>query len=350
MAVQLLTAFLIAVVLALVLTPLVAWVSHRLGLLKSPGDRHVHIQPMPHLGGVALVLAVLPVAMVFVGFSDGLLAFYVGALLIAGLGVLDDVYVLSAKVKLLGQVAAALAFALLGGQVSALTNPFGAMFQLGWAGVPLATLWVVAVINVVNLIDGLDGLAAGITALVAVAMMLVASHRGEGSVVILSAAVAGATAGFLRYNFAPARIFMGDTGSGFLGFALAAMAIIGSVKDTTALTLGAPIVALALPIFDTGFAILRRVRNGKPIGQGDRDHIHHRLLNRGLGQRRTVLLLYAITALFGAVSVVLVDLPSRVGIVAGLIVVALLLVAAARWGIIKVPLEEPENRTEGLGR
>lgn len=352
---QILTALLVAGVVALLFTPAVIWASHRYGILKPLGERHVHDHPMPHLGGIAMVLGVLPVAALLGGLSGGVLAFTVGGAMIAALGVVDDLTVLRPRVKLLGQIAAALVFALLGGQVQNLTNPFGPAIPLGWVGVPLATIWVVAVINAVNLIDGVDGLAAGITAIVSAALVLVAVHRHESQVAIVAAATLGATLGFLRYNFAPARIIMGDGGSGFLGFSLGAMAVIGAVKDTTVLSLGAPMVALALPIFDTGFAIFRRVKNGQPIGRADRDHIHHRLLNRGLSQRRTVLILYAITGLFGGVAVALVDVP-HVGEVIGAVLLVAVLVGAARWGLLRVPAGrrarhgtgEEASHTQGL--
>lgn len=344
-----LAALLTATILSLLLTPAILKLSVRFGFLKKPGDRHVHTQPIPHLGGIALVLAVLPVAIFFLGFSQGLLGFYSGAVVIAIIGVWDDLKDLSPKTKLLGQIVAALLFSVIGGGVSFLSNPFGAMLNLGWLGVPLAVFWIVAVINTVNLIDGLDGLAAGTVAIAAVAMLLVASHRNEGTVALLAATLIGSTVGFLRYNFEPARIFMGDTGSGFLGYSLAALAITGTVKDATAITLAAPVVALALPIFDTGFAIFRRVKNGRPIGEGDRDHIHHRLLDRGLGQRRTVLLLYGITALFGVVAVLLVDLPIAIGVLLGVVIVTAVLGGAVRWDLFRLK-GEPQERTRGVGQ
>ena len=331
-----LAALIIAAVIVMAFTPVVIHLSRRYGILKPLGERHIHDHPMPHLGGIALVIGIVPVTLALGGTGNGLFAYAAGGLMIAILGVVDDLIVLKPSVKFMGQVAAALAFALLGGQVQNLTNPFGLYFHVGWWGVPLSTIWIVAVVNAVNLIDGLDGLASGVTAIVAAALVMVAFHRHETDVVILAAATLGATAAFLRYNFAPAKIIMGDVGALFLGYTLGAMAVIGSVKDTTVVSLGAPMVALALPIFDTGFAIFRRVKNGQSLGHADRDHIHHRLLNRGLSQRRTVLILYGITALFGAVAVALVDAP-RIGEGVGVVLVAAVLTAAIRWGLLRVP-------------
>lgn len=336
---QIVIAFLLAAFIALALTPIVIHLSHRHGILKQPGGRHVHAQPMPHVGGIAIVAAVLVVALVMEGFSATMLAYLTGAIIIAGVGLIDDLHPLAARTKLIGQIVAGAAFAFLGGAIANLSNPFGAMLHLGAFGLPLATIWIVAVINAVNLIDGLDGLAAGVTAISAVAMVLVAAYRGEGETALLAAAMVGGALGFLRYNAHPARIIMGDTGSGFLGYTLATLAIIGSVKDTTALTLAAPLVVLALPIFDTGFAILRRVKNRQPIGIPDDYHIHHRLLRKGLGQWRTVLVLYGVTALFAALGVIMADLPALT-LLSGLLVVVLavsLVWAASRYGIIRLP-------------
>lgn len=336
---QIVIAFLLAAIVALALTPVVIHLSYRYGILKQPGSRHVHLQPVPHIGGIAIIAAVLLVALSMEGFSVTMLAYLAGAIVIAALGLVDDLHPLSARTKFVFQIVAGLAFALLGGAIANLTNPFGAMLQLGWLGLPLATLWIVAVINAVNLIDGMDGLAAGITAIAAAAMVLVASHRNEAETAVLAAAVVGASLGFLRYNAHPARIIMGDTGAEFLGYTLATLAIIGSVKDTTALTLAAPLVVLALPIFDTGFAILRRFKYRQPIGVADDYHIHHRLLRMGLGQWRTVLVLYGVTLLFAGLAVIMVDLPALTWLVA--ISVAALAVAlvwaASRYGIIRLP-------------
>lgn len=331
--------FLLAALIALALTPVVIRLSHRFGILKRPGGRHVHLEPIPHVGGIAIAVSVFLVAGAMEGFSATMVAYFAGALVIFALGIVDDLRPLSARVKLMGQIVAGLTFAVLGGTIANLTNPFGAMLHLGWLGLPLATLWIVAVVNAVNLIDGLDGLAAGITAIAAGAMVLVAAHRGEGETAVLAACVAGSSLGFLRYNAHPARIIMGDTGSGFLGYTLATLAIVGSVKDTTALTLAAPLVVLALPIFDTGFAILRRVKNHQPIGIPDDYHIHHRLLRKGLGQWRTVLVLYAVTALFALLAVVMVDLPALTWLASALVVVLMvaLVWAASRYGIIRLP-------------
>ncbi len=353
-------AFGLSFLIAVVGTPIMARLSRRWGLLKAPGGRHIHPVPVPTLGGVPMAIAILgSSALVAIPMGTPLAGFFSGGLVIVAVGLIDDIFGLSWKLKLLGQIAAGTVFAVFGGAVSLLTNPFvafGAGLQLGWLGIPLTVVWVVAVINIVNLIDGLDGLASGIAVIVGGAMTMVAMIRQEAAVAVIALTVVGAAGAFLIYNFWPAKIFMGDVGSGLLGFALAAVAVIGSVKDTTALTLAAPLIALALPIFDTGFAIVRRVRMGQPIGRADRDHIHHRLLGRGFGQRRAVISLYLITALFGALAVLVVRFPSKLILATGLIVILATGLMARRWGLFTMPQarkepldqEEGADRTEGL--
>ncbi|MHB1842730.1 MAG: glycosyltransferase family 4 protein [Sulfobacillus sp.] len=353
-------AFGLSFVVAVVATPIMAVLSRRWGFLKAPGGRHIHPQPVPTLGGVPMAIAILGTsALLAIPLGTPLGGFFAGGLVIVAVGLIDDIWGLSWKLKLVGQLVAGAVFAGLGGAVSLLTNPFvafGAGVQLGWLGIPLTVIWVVAVINIVNLIDGLDGLASGITVIVAGAMTMVAMIRQEAAVAVIALAVVGAAGAFLIYNFWPAKIFMGDVGSGLLGFALAAVAVIGSVKDTTALTLAAPLIALALPIFDTGFAIVRRVRLGQPIGQADRDHIHHRLLGRGFGQRRAVISLYLITALFGALAVLVVRFPSKVILGTGLLVIVAIGLMARRWGLFTMPEahqqapseEAPTDRSQEL--
>ncbi len=347
---MLLVALAISFAISVTATPAMAALSRRWGLLKMPGGRHIHPVPVPTLGGIPLALAVLGTsALLLVPTGTPLLGFFLGGLVIVAVGLADDLRPIDWKLKLAGQVAAGLVFALLGGAVPFLTNPFvafGAAIPLGWLGVPLTVLWVVAVINTLNLIDGLDGLAGGIALIVAAAMTLVAMIRQEAAVAVIALTVVGAAGAFLIYNFWPAKIFMGDVGSGLLGFTLAAVAVIGSVKDTTALTLAAPLIALALPIFDTGFAIVRRVRMGQPIGQADRDHIHHRLLGRGFGQRRAVISLYLITMLFGTLAVLVVRFPSKLILGTGLLVIVAIGLLARRWGLFTLPQAKPSPAPE----
>jgi UDP-GlcNAc:undecaprenyl-phosphate GlcNAc-1-phosphate transferase len=331
----LLAAFFVPAVLSLLLTPGVRAFVTRRGLLKEPVERAMHDRAMPHLGGVAMAAAFLASLLALDRGLPDLSGFLAGALLILGVGVVDDIRTMRPVVKFVGQVAAASVLAATGVKVLWITNPIGVPISLGMWGIPMTVFWVVAVVNTMNLIDGLDGLAAGVTAIAAFAMALVAAHQHVPSVMLASVILAGAAIGFLRHNFYPASIFMGDTGSMFLGYSLAALAVMGTTKDATAITLGAPVLALALPIFDTGFAIFRRVRERRPLGEADRDHIHHRLVGLGLGHRGSVVVLYVVAAVFAASSVLLVMAPNT-GFFVALGVVALGVWAAVRSGILRV--------------
>lgn len=322
--------FVVSAVLALVLTPLVRNGALRFGVVKRPVERSMHRVPVPHAGGLAIAASVFVPFVFFAHKVPGAQGLIAGAVIILAFGLWDDLKVLSAKTKLLGQLLAATAFALGGGQVDWLTNPFGHFVYLGHWGILVSVIWVVAVMNTINLIDGLDGLAGGLSAIAAFALAMIALHEGPRDVALGGLALAGACAGFLRYNFSPASIFMGDTGSQFLGFALGALAILGSTKDATAITLGGPMLALAIPIFDTGFAIMRRMRARLPLHMPDRGHLHHRLVDSGASQKRAVLLLYGVAAIFGGAGVVLVDVPSRIGFIVAAVLFAGALVFVLR--------------------
>jgi UDP-GlcNAc:undecaprenyl-phosphate GlcNAc-1-phosphate transferase len=333
-----LATFFVALLVTLALTPVVRAAGIRLGLLKAPAERTMHTAPMPHLGGVAMAAAFVAAVVLFDGRLPHLDGYLLGAAVALGVGLVDDIRSIRPSVKLLGQVVAALVLALSGVRVAWITNPTGGPVAVGAFGIPLTVFWVVAVMNTVNLIDGLDGLAGGVTVIASLAMSAVALHQHAMAAAVAGFGLAGAALGFLRYNFYPASIFMGDTGSNFLGYTLAALAVLGTAKDATTITLAAPVLALALPIFDTGFAIFRRVRQGRPIGEPDRGHIHHRLVDLGLGHRRAVLILYLVAAVFALASVLLVDLPSRVGIVVAALAVLVVLAIAGRSGVLRLRL------------
>lgn len=188
-----------------------------------------------------------------------------------------------------------------------LNNPWGGYFYLEYFSVPLTVFWIVSFTNVVNLMDGLDGLAAGVSGIASVTVILVALQQGFYPVAVITAALAGGIIGFIRYNFNPASIFMGDTGSMFIGYMLAAISIFGAVKSAATIALLVPAVALGLPIMDTAFAIVRRYTNGRPIFQPDKGHLHHRLLAMGLSQRQAVLLMYVISAVLGIAAILLTE-------------------------------------------
>lgn len=307
-------AFLAATLTGAALTPLVRALAHRGGFLDHAlTSRKQHGRPIPRLGGVAIVLAFYAplAALLFVSSDVGsrfwadsakALALFAGGLAIAALGVWDDLRGANARVKFTVQFAVAGAMYALGFRVDQIANPLGGAIPLGWFGLPFTLLWIVGVVNAMNLIDGLDGLAGGV-ALIAVATTLaIAFLNGQPLMILFTAALAGAVLGFLFYNFNPASIFMGDTGSMFLGFVLATTAIQTNHKSSTAVAIVVPIVALGVPILDTLLAMARRAARGAPLFSADRGHIHHRLVDLGLSHRQTVLVLYAASVVLGLVA------------------------------------------------
>ena len=310
-------AFFLSVLVGAVLTPLVRALAHRFELLDHAlTSRKVHGRPIPRLGGVAIVTAFfVPIlGLVFtdsaVGqafYADGrrALGLILGGTAVALLGVYDDLRGSGARSKFAVQFAVALVMYMLGFRVDQIANPFGEPIALGWLGLPFTVFWIVGVVNAMNLIDGLDGLAGGVALIAVASTFLVALQRGQPLMLLFTAALAGAILGFLFYNFNPASIFMGDTGSMFLGFVLATSALQTNQKGSTAVAMLVPIVALGLPIGDTLLSITRRAVRGQPLFRSDRGHIHHRLMALGLSHRQTVLVLYGLCALLGSSAVLL---------------------------------------------
>lgn len=305
-----LIAFAIALCVSVALTPLVRKIAREIGVVDEPGGRRVHRGAIPRLGGVAIALSFfVPLLIMFgfetqaagVFFSDPLriVGLAVGGVLLGGTGVVDDIRGVRAWHKLWAQTAAAaLAFAC-GFRIEAVSLPLFGYLDMGVFALPVTMLWIVAIINAVNLIDGLDGLAGGVTFFACIANFAVAAVHQDASVMLLSAALGGAVMGFLLFNFNPATIFMGDSGSLFLGYVIATTSLLGaSVKSSTTVAILAPLIALGLPIADTLFAMLRRFLERRPIFSPDDGHIHHRLLRMGLTHRRAVLTLYGLSIVF----------------------------------------------------
>lgn len=304
-------AFLVSLLVALVLTWRVRERALAWGWLDPvSSSRKVHVRPIPRLGGIGIVGGFFaPLCALFLvdsGVGDQFLAqtslivgLFVGGAIIAGLGFYDDLKGAGARLKFSVQFAVALGLYALGFRIEVLANPFGAELTLGLLSLPLTVLWVVGVINALNLIDGLDGLAGGVAFFGVGTHLLLALMRGDVLLCLLMVSLAGAILGFLVFNFNPASIFMGDTGSMFLGFVLAAVSIKTSSKSGTAVALLVPVMALGLPIMDTLLAMVRRSMLGRPMFSADREHIHHRLMSRLLlSHRTTVLVLYALCTLF----------------------------------------------------
>lgn len=310
-----LIVFGIAFLCTLVTTPAVKALANRFELLDLPDERKIHQDRTPTLGGAAIYFGFLVGVVIYVIFSahrisSDMVGILAGATIIFVFGVIDDTRGLSPLSKLFGQVLAAGALLVMGVQIQNLHIPWLGMVSLSpELSAVISLIWVVAFMNIINLIDGLDGLAAGITFIAALSMFFYIVYTGVGGVfgeaAVVSAIIAGTTLGFLPYNFNPAKIFMGDSGSMLLGFLLGAVTIQGVLKSIGAIAIAAPLMALAVPIFDTGMAIFRRVFKGRSITGADKEHIHHRLLEMGHTHKRAVLLLYLWTGLFCALILLL---------------------------------------------
>lgn len=301
----------IAAAISYSMTPLVIKLAHKIGAIDVPKDnRRVHKTPIPRLGGLAIYVAFM-VTYLSLNSMSGVkeMGLVIGSLVIIAAGVIDDLKPISAKVKLAAQILAAAILFYSGIRIDFLTNYIrpSEMVDMGFMSLPMTIFWIVGITNTVNLIDGLDGLAAGISTIAAGSLAYVAIINGRTETALVTLAIVGACAGFLPYNANPAKIFMGDTGSLFLGFILAATSIDGSIKGATFIVFAAPIMALGVPIFDTSFAILRRMINKRPIMEADKGHLHHRFLKLGFDQKTAVMMMYLISALLGVSAILLIQ-------------------------------------------
>lgn len=305
-----LAALLAAALVALISTPVVRSLAFRVGAVDVPKDaRRMHDHPIPRMGGLAIFFGFILSVLIFLPLTPELRGMLLGSVVIVILGIFDDIFSLPALPKFLVQIMAALIAVLQGNRIDFLSNPniFSkeAFWELGWLSVPITVLWIVGITNAVNLIDGLDGLACGVSTISSMTLLVIALIVAEPDVAILMAALSGACVGFLPYNLNPAKIFMGDTGSTFLGFILATVSIQGLFKFYAIISFAVPFLMLGLPIFDTCFAILRRVSHGQSPMSPDRGHIHHRLIDMGFSQKQAVAVLYIISAILGLSAVVL---------------------------------------------
>lgn len=320
---------------AYLLTPVMMKVALRIGAVDKPNERKVHKGIITRIGGVAIFGGFMVGALLMQDLSIRAWGLLISGTMIMLLGLVDDIKGISPKVKLLGQIAAALVLVYFGVQVKFVTNPFtGGIISLGVLSIPVTVFWVTGMSNAVNLIDGLDGLAAGVSAIAAVTLAVVAWTQGQFEAVYLALFLAAAALGFLRFNFHPAKLFMGDCGSLFLGFILGVLAVMGLSKGATIISLFIPIIILGIPILDTFFAIVRRFFNNKPIFQADKGHLHHRLLDMGLSHKQTVLVIYAITLLLGSSAVLLTMLTTAQSVLILISISIVILLGADRIGII----------------
>ena len=346
-------AFAVAAVLSYFFTPPVKNFAHKVGAIDVPKDaRRMHKKPIPRLGGLAIYGGFLCSILIFGQLDETMLCVLLGAAIIVALGIFDDVLALGAKLKFVVQIVAAAIPVCIGDlQIGLFTNlnplsdtPF---VHLGILAVPVTIIWIVGITNAVNLIDGLDGLAVGVSSIAAITMLAVALLTGNMPIAITMAALAGACIGFMPYNLNPAKIFMGDTGSTFLGYMLATVSIMGLFKFYAVISFAVPFLILGLPIFDTANAIIRRVAAGRSPMSPDRGHVHHKLIDMGFNQKQAVAILYAISATLGLTAVVLTSSGEVEAIVLLLAVLAAILVGACIiYGAEHWSKHAPENKED----
>ncbi|MFC1831328.1 glycosyltransferase family 4 protein [Thermodesulfobacteriota bacterium] len=300
---------------ALVITPLMRRFALAHGLVRKPTARDSHTEAKPRIGGIALYLSFFLALVASLPLQTNIsemlydyryLAILCGASLMFVTGLVDDIYGLKSSTKLLSQIVAGLVTWYGGVHIHAVSLTLSSGVELGWLSLPVTVFWIVLVTNAINLIDGLDGLAAGVTLFVSLMMGLLCIINGNFIVAIGFVALAGATLGFLRYNFNPASIFMGDSGSYFLGYSIAALSILGSVKGQATFAMLIPFLALGVPIFDALFSPLRRFAKGRKMFSPDHSHLHHKLMESGEGHRKAVIILYSITVALSAVAFCLI--------------------------------------------
>ncbi len=319
-------AFASAFAISMVATPFAKKVSEKLGAIDYPKARGMHTKPMPRLGGIAIVLGFMITVLVLYRFVNDInikhfCGFIAGAIVIVGVGIVDDSRQLPARVKLVFQIIAALLVIGSGIRINVVLWPVTTYLQK--LSAPITLIWIIGITNAVNLIDGLDGLAAGVSSIASICLMVLCILTGTESAVVFTAALAGSCLGFLPRNFNPAEIFMGDTGATFLGYVLAVTSIMGVFKGYAVLALVVCLLSIGLPIFDTLCAMLRRAATHKPIMQADRGHLHHKLIDRGYTQKQAVLIMYGISLVLAILAIIIAIKDSRALAVAVLMVILL---------------------------
>lgn len=308
-------AFVVAFGFTWISVPLARKIAEKIGAIDVPKDaRRMHKVPTPRLGGLAVFLGFLVSVLCFCEITRELIGLLCGSVIIVILGIFDDSHDLSAKLKFCVQIIAALVTIYIGDiKINFFTNPNifsdeGVLLLSDWIAVPCTVLWIVAITNAVNLIDGLDGLAAGVSTIAAVSLVFIASMVDEPAIALIAIIIAGACLGFLPFNFRKKKkIFLGDTGATFLGYALAVLSVQGGFKSYAVISFAVPVLIFGLPIFDTAFAMLRRVLTGRSPMSPDRGHIHHRLVDMGFSQKQSVFILYAMSGVLGLTAVVLAE-------------------------------------------
>jgi UDP-GlcNAc:undecaprenyl-phosphate/decaprenyl-phosphate GlcNAc-1-phosphate transferase len=298
-----LLAIVLCFIFAIFLTPVAKRVAIKLNAVDLPDKRKVHNKMMPRLGGLAIYTSFTLGIVIFSPDSNFTLPIIIGGTIIFLVGMFDDIYQLSPKVKTIGQIIAALPIVIGGINIDYITIPFGPKIDFGFWSIVITVIWIIGVTNAINLIDGLDGLASGISAIALMTISGMALSMGNVLVALLGLMLLGSTLGFLVYNFYPAKIFLGDSGSYFLGFMISVLSIQGLFKNVTVFSIIIPIIILGVPIVDTFFAIIRRKVQGLPLLSPDKRHLHHCLIQLGYSHRKTVLILYGLSSVFSLAAI-----------------------------------------------
>lgn len=342
-----LISFLVAALVVLLSTPIVKKIGLQSGYVDLPNPRKVHQRPMVRLGGVSIFFgALVAIITVWVFGGFGVLPaeqeYEIWGVTIGGtafflIGLADDLFTLSPLLRLLMQVVVAGLAWTVGVQIEFFTIPFAGLVNLSWLSLPVTVIWLVGMANAINFIDGLDGLAAGVSGIAAVVMLIVSLFMDQPAAALIAAALAGGALGFLRYNFNPAQIFMGDGGAYFMGFTLAGVGVIGLVKSVTTVAVLLPCLILAVPILDISAVVVDRLRRGKSPFSPDKRHLHHRLLQAGLPQRMIVLFIYTTTLWVGSLAMAFSGMPGGGTYAVG----ATLLMGYASWYVWKRARRQP---------
>lgn len=306
-----LIAFIVAFIITFITTPFVKKLAFKIGAVDIPKDnRRMHKKPTARLGGLAIFFGFIISVIAYAILDRELAGMLIGCCIIVVLGIFDDIFALSAKLKLVVQILAALCPIIAGVQIDFIRVPAfiseTGYLALGWFAIPVTLIWIIGITNATNLLDGLDGLACGVSSISALTLLCIALIVGEPEIAFITSALAGACFGFLPYNFNPAKLFMGDTGALFLGFVLATISVQGLFKGYAVISVAAPLLVLGLPIFDTVSAIIRRLRNHQSIMSPDRGHLHHRLIDAGFSQKQAVSTIYVLCLVLCVVAVGLI--------------------------------------------
>ena len=315
--------------------PVVKMIAKHIGAMDIPNERKVHKKPIPRLGGLGIYLGFLLGYIIFGHESIQMNSILIGSFIIVLVGIIDDINPIKARYKLIGQIIGASVVPIFGGMLLKDVSAFGVYLNFGYFSYIITILFIVGIINCINLIDGLDGLAGGLSAIyfIMIGVVSILFNNSSGLDTILTFIMLGATLGFLVHNFNPASIFMGDSGSMFLGYIIAIIALLG-YKNVTFTSLVVPVFLIAIPIMDTLFAIVRRVLKHEPIMKPDKSHLHHQLLKLNFSVRKTVLIIYFVDILFAIASIIYVFNDPIYGIVIYVVLFILVLILIIKTDII----------------